>query len=180
MERVNLFSTLRLHSVSGQAAFGQPPVKQVDVRLRPGAIADRRRRRHDSATNSADPIVDGVGVGFHSFVVGEVERPSHPLNVAFGEQRKDIHFEARFAIHCVSYLRLAALANLLVENLASQQRAQMSERTSCRFPMLAAAEKDLDPLHLDHICRPRYSAFPEEVSALARFHIGINSQRSAV
>jgi hypothetical protein len=90
---------------SRQAAIRHPPVEQVDVRLRPRAVADRRGWRHDSAANSADPVVDGFGVGFHRVVAGEVEPRAHALDVAFGEQRKDVRLEACLAAHGISDLR---------------------------------------------------------------------------
>jgi hypothetical protein len=90
---------------SRQAAIRHPLVEQIDVRLRPGAVADRRGWRHDSAANSADPVVDGLGVGFHRVVAGEVEPRAHALDVAFGEQRKDVRLEAYLAAHGISDLR---------------------------------------------------------------------------
>src|SRR5277367_5924425 len=84
---------------SRRAAIRNPAAEQFDVRLRPGAVAKRRGRRHHSATNSADPVVDGPRAGFHRLVVGKVERPAHALNVALGEQRTDVDLEACLVAH---------------------------------------------------------------------------------
>ncbi|MGA8159972.1 MAG: hypothetical protein WCB76_04150, partial [Acidobacteriaceae bacterium] len=76
-----------------------PASKELDAILRPGAFSSWRGRRHDSAADTANAVVDGCGMRLHIIVAGKVERLTHCPNISLCEEWANVGLIARQFCH---------------------------------------------------------------------------------
>lgn len=80
-------------------AVRHPPSEQLNAIQRPGAFPSWWRRRHDSATDAANTIIDDGRMRLYIIVAREVECLTHRPNVSLGKEWANVRLIARVFCH---------------------------------------------------------------------------------